>query len=49
MNISEKFDQITLKEILINIYEKGQANKDIKVIDVINEIKKLILLKIRMC
>ncbi|WP_342432769.1 hypothetical protein [Neobacillus sp. FSL H8-0543] len=44
MNVSEKFDQQMLKEILIDIYEKGQENKDINVVDLINEIKSQIKL-----
>lgn len=42
MNNSEKLDQKLFKEILINIYEKGEKSKDTKVIDLVEEIKSQI-------
>lgn len=42
MNNSSKLDQKALKELLINIYEKGQENKDISLVEIINDIKSQI-------
>lgn len=39
MNNPERLDQRRFKEMLINIYEKGEKSKDTKVTDLVNEIK----------
>lgn len=43
MNISQKLTQQQLQEILENIYKKGHESKEIRVKDIIEELKRQIL------
>lgn len=43
LTISEKLTQQKFQEILINTYLKGQETKNIKVIEIIEEIKQQVL------
>lgn len=42
MDEIEKLDQKLLKEILLNIYEKGETNDVISLTEIMNEIKSKI-------
>ena len=39
MNISEKLTEQKLQSILLNVYQKGQETENIKVTDIIEDIK----------
>lgn len=43
MNISEKLTQQNLQEIMKGIYKKGQEAEDINVVEIIEEIKQLVM------
>jgi hypothetical protein len=47
MGSSQKENEQKLKEILINIHNKGNNSKDIKVIELIKEIKEEMITLIR--
>ncbi|MDF0727769.1 hypothetical protein PY093_13905 [Cytobacillus sp. S13-E01] len=44
MNISEKLTQENFQDLLLKFYQKELESKEVEVIDVVNEIKKNILL-----
>ncbi len=46
MNISEKLSEKQLKDILINNYDKGLEDNNVNVIELIEEIKKQIIISI---
>ncbi|MBT2657092.1 hypothetical protein J7E81_17985 [Bacillus sp. ISL-18] len=43
MNVSEELTQEKFQEILINTYKRGMEAKNLKVVEIIEEIKKQVL------
>ncbi len=46
MNISERISSEKLAEILMTVYKKGEETENLKLLDMIEEIKSLVVLAV---